>query len=80
MPPARDAYLIVMIVVVPIVIGLDSHSFLLFIAGPQIWFFSDRVRDGVIGTVVLTAGVAAAFVVALGSTGDTCSRSACRWA
>jgi signal transduction histidine kinase len=66
------AYLVVMIVVVPTVIAFDSRaSFLLFIAGPQIWFFSDRVRDGVIGTVVLTAGVAAAFVVALGSSTET---------
>ena len=66
------AYLVVMIVVVPTVIWLDSQaSFLLFIAYPQVWFLIDRVRYGVIGTVVLTVGVGAAFVATLGSSTET---------
>jgi signal transduction histidine kinase len=65
------AYLVVMILVVPAVVAIDPQaSFLLFVTYPQIWFFADRVRSGVIGTVALTVAVSVAFVVAFGSSGE----------
>jgi signal transduction histidine kinase len=66
------AYLGLLIVVTTALVAMDVNvSFLLFLAFPQVWFFSDRPRDGVIGTVVLTLAVGAALVVALGTRADT---------
>ena len=77
-PAARDrgvgrarAYLVVMILVVPAVVAIDPQAtFLLFVTYPQIWFFADRLREGVIGAVVLTLAVFVALVVALGSSAN----------
>ena len=73
---SRDAarahgYLLVLVLVVPGVIAIVPHaSFLLFLAYPQIWFLCDKSRDGVVGTITLTVGVAIAYVVAFGSSSD----------
>ena len=65
------AYLAVLILVVPTVVALAPDStFLLFLAYPQVWFFADKVRDGVVGTVALTLGVAVAFVVVFGNSAE----------
>ena len=64
-------YLLVMVLLVPGVIAIAPHaSFLLFLAYPQVWFLSDKPRDGVVGTIGLTVGVAIAYVVAFGSSSE----------
>jgi signal transduction histidine kinase len=65
------SYLVVMVLVVPALVAIDPDaSFILFLAYPQVWFFSDQARHGVIATVALTLGVAIAFVVHFGSTAE----------
>jgi len=72
--PRSRAYLAVLVSVVAGLVALDANvSFLLFLAYPQMWFFSNRPRDGVVGTVLLTAAVGAAFVVAVGTSADAVS-------
>ena len=65
------AYVAFLIAVTAGLVAMDMNvSFLLFLAYPQIWFFSNRPLDGVVGTVVLTLVVGGAFVVALGTSRD----------
>src|SRR5688572_3176697 len=72
--PRSRAYLAVLVSVVAGLVALDANvSFLLFLAYPQVWFFSNRPRDGVVGTVLLTAAVGVAFVVAVGTSADAVS-------
>ena len=72
--PRSRAYLAVLVSVVAGLVALDANvSFLLFLAFPQVWFFSNRPRDGVVGTVLLTAAVGVAFVVAVGTSADEVS-------
>ncbi|MGH8970826.1 MAG: sensor histidine kinase [Actinomycetes bacterium] len=72
--PRSRAYLAVLVSVVAGLVALDANvSFLLFLAYPQVWFFSNRPRDGVAGTVLLTAAVGVAFVVAVGTSADAVS-------
>jgi signal transduction histidine kinase len=72
--PRSRAYLAILVCVVAALIALDANvSFLLFLAFPQVWFFSNRPRDGVVGTVLLTAAVVVAFMVAVGTSADAVS-------
>jgi signal transduction histidine kinase len=72
--PRSRAYLAILVSVVAGLVALDANvSFLLFLAFPQVWFFSNRPRDGVVGTVLLTAAVAVAFVAAVGTSADAVS-------
>jgi signal transduction histidine kinase len=71
---ADRAYVVVLVAVVAGLVALDTNvSFLLFLAYPQVWFFSNRPRDGVVGTVALTLAVGTALIVALGASADDVS-------
>ena len=64
-------YVVVLILAVPTIVAIvPEATFLLFLAYPQLWFFAERLRDGVLGTVVLTVGVMAAFLTAVGTSAD----------
>ncbi|WP_461022994.1 sensor histidine kinase [Thalassiella azotivora] len=61
--PWPHVYLAVLTGVVALLAWLPLDVlFLLFIAYPQVWFLSDRRRDGVVWTVVLTAAVTVALL------------------
>ena len=70
--PARGrGYLAVLVAAVGLAVATSPQAgFLLFIAYPQVWFFSERRREGVAWTVVLTAVAAAATVVRVGASTD----------
>lgn len=64
-------YLTVLVVTVGLaVVTSPQAGFLLFVAYPQVWFFSDRRREGVGWTVALTVVAAAAMVVRVGASPD----------
>ena len=66
----RHAYRIVLVVVVAALVYLQPEaSFLLFIAFPQAWVFSDRIREGVGYTLLLVIGVATAESIRSGWAG-----------
>ncbi len=67
---ARHVYRAVLVVVIAGLVYLQPEaSFLLFIAFPQAWLFSDRTREGVGYTVLLVIGVATAESVRSGWAG-----------
>lgn len=55
------SYLAVLVVVVSVCTAINSlGSILLFLGFAQIWYFSNGLRSGTVGSVLLTAGVALA--------------------
>lgn len=60
----RDLYRIMLVIVVSGLVYLQPEaSFLLFIAFPQIWVFSNRIREGAAYTVVLIGGLVIAEMI-----------------
>ena len=60
----RHAYRIVLVVVVAALVYLQPEaSFLLFIGFPQIWVFSERIREGAVYTVLLIGGLVVAEMI-----------------
>lgn len=66
-PPWTSVYLATLVGCVAVVMWLPLDvAFILFIAYPQVWFFSDRPRHGVIWTAVLTAAATVALLLRFG--------------
>ena len=70
--PARGrGYLAVLVASVGLALAVSPQAgFLLFIAYPQLWFFSGRRREGVGWTVALTLVAASAMVIRVGGSPD----------
>lgn len=64
---ARHAYRVVLVIVVGALVYLQPEAgFLLFIAFPQVWVFSDRIREGIAYTFGIIGGLAIAEMVRSG--------------